>query len=130
MSAAVVATEPTGSVALTTPNAVGSSTISEAPDWPSAAHLFKVVPLSSSEPVISQWKLFDEYRELGEAFGQMAELDEDDNSWIEAPVLNIARNVAVELMTSAYPVPQIFNHGPKSLVFTWVYGRRKSLSDC
>jgi hypothetical protein len=132
IQAGTFATGPTGSVDLTggsLPNAVGSSAISsfgsvgsEAPDWTSAAHLF-TVPLSSSEPVISLWELFDEYRELGEAFGQMAEPDEDDDSWIEAPVLNIARNVAVELMTSAFPVPQIFNHGPKSLVFNWIYGR-------
>ena len=132
------AIEPTGSVALaggSLPNAVGGSAISsfgsvgtitrlfsETPDWTSAAHL-STIPLSSSEPIISQWELFDEYRELGEALGQMAELDEDDDLWIEAPALNIARNVAVELMTSAFPVPQIFNHGPKSLVFNWVYGR-------
>jgi hypothetical protein len=127
-------TGPTGSVALTG-GSLTSSTISsfgsvgiitrlfsEAPDCTSAAHLFKV-PLSSSEPVISQWELFDEYRELGEAFGQMAELEEDDDSWIEEPVLNIARNVAVELMTNALPVPQIFNHSPSSLVFKWTHGR-------
>jgi hypothetical protein len=101
-----------GSVALT------GGSLANAPHWTSVAYLFNV-PLSSSEPV----KLFDDYRELGEAFGQIAELDEDDDSWIEAPVLNIARHVAVELMTSAYPVPQIFNHGPKSLVFNWVNGR-------
>jgi hypothetical protein len=107
---------PAGCVVLT------GGSLPDAPDWASTAYLFKA-PLSSSEPVISQWELFDNYRELGEAFGQIAELDEDDDSWIEAPVLNIARNVAVELMISAFPVPQIFNHGPKSLVFNWINGR-------
>jgi hypothetical protein len=92
------------------------------PDRTSAARLFGD-PVSSSEPVISQWELFDEYRELGETFSQMAELDQDDDSWIEEPVLDIARHISVTLMASAFPVPQIFNHGPKSVVFNWVSGR-------
>lgn len=105
----------TGSVAVTRgslPNAVASNTI-----WTFGS------PSPSSEPVISQWELLGEYRELGDAFAHMAELDADDNSWIEPPVLNIACDVAIRLMTNAFPVPQIFNHSPSSLVFKWAHGR-------
>jgi len=63
-----------------------------------------------------------EYHELGETLSEMTTLDEGDEWQLEAPVFNVACYVAAELMTNAFPAPQLFNHGPKSVVFNWSRG--------
>jgi hypothetical protein len=76
----------------------------------------------SSVPVVSMAELAAEYGELGQALGEMATLGEDDEWWVESPVADVARCVAGELMNGGYPAPQLFTHGPKSLVFNWSRG--------
>jgi hypothetical protein len=70
-------------------------------------------------PVISKLELSQDYKELEEALSEMTELDEGDEFKIDAPVYHAARYVAAELMAMSFPVPRIFNHGPKSVVFNW-----------
>jgi len=76
----------------------------------------------SSIPVIWRSELAQEYRGLGEALGQMTQLDEGDAWKIEPTVYGSACYVAAGLMLSAYPVPQVFNHGSQSVVFNWSHG--------
>lgn len=86
----------------------------------------EIVPLNqvlrqtfSSTPVIWNSQLINEYRDLGEALGQMTELDEESEWRIEQPVYNAARFVARELMAHSFEAPRIFTHGPQSVVFNW-----------
>jgi hypothetical protein len=91
----------------------GSGTFEEARDWTSPASLYKA-SLSSSEPLIPQWELHNEYRELVEILREMAKLDQDEDLWVEEPVLDIALSVAVRLMTTPIPshkyLPMVRNH--------------------
>lgn len=73
----------------------------------------------SSVPSIWDSSLGHEYQELGQALSEMTELQEGDDWKIEPAVYHAATYVAAELMANAYPAPQIFNHGPKSIVFNW-----------
>lgn len=56
---------------------------------------------------------------LGEALSEMVELEEDDEFRIDQPVYAAACHIAGQLMSTPYPAPRIFNHGPKSVVFNW-----------
>jgi hypothetical protein len=76
----------------------------------------------SGAPVLWNSDLSQGYQELGEALGEITELDEDDDWRIDPPVYNAARYVASELMRMSFPAPRIFNHGPKSIVFNWSSG--------
>jgi hypothetical protein len=73
----------------------------------------------SSVPVIWQSELRREYRDLGQALGEMTEFENDDDCKIDAPVYIAACYIAAELMANSFPAPRIFNHGPKSVVFNW-----------
>jgi hypothetical protein len=72
-----------------------------------------------SEPIISQSELIREYQEVGDALGEIYMLDERDECWVEPHIVNVAGYIAAELMVNAFPAPQIFNHGAKSVVFNW-----------
>ena len=76
----------------------------------------------SSIPVIWQAELDKDYQELGQALGQMTELNGPDGWTIDPAVYNVASRVAVELLANSYPAPQIFSHGSKSVVFNWSQG--------
>jgi len=76
----------------------------------------------SNVPGTWETGLGQEYQELGEALSEMTELQEGDEWKIDAAVYDAARRVAAGLMAKAYPAPQVFSHGPKSVVFNWSYG--------
>jgi hypothetical protein len=70
-------------------------------------------------PVTWEAEIAQEYQDLGEALGQMTELDEGNEWKIDASVYDAACFVAAGLMVNSYPAPSIFNHGPESVVFNW-----------
>lgn len=76
----------------------------------------------SSVPVIWQSELDQNYQDLGQALEEMTQLDEADDWKIEQAVYQVACQVAVELFANSYPAPQVFSHGPKSVVFNWSRG--------
>jgi hypothetical protein len=76
----------------------------------------------SSVPVLSQAEITESYRELGDALAELATLDEGSEWKVDAAVCDAACYVAGELMTKPIPAPQVFSHGPKSVVFTWTRG--------
>lgn len=78
-----------------------------------------IVKAFASVPVVEQSELRTEYQELGLALSEMKELDNDEDFRIEPPVYAAACIVAVDLMAHAFPPPQVFSHGPKSVVFNW-----------
>lgn len=80
---------------------------------------FRVIPTFASVPTIWDWELGQKYQELGDALGEMTELDEGDEWKIDTAVYSAACYVAAGLMANLYPAPRIFNHGPKSVVFNW-----------
>jgi len=72
-----------------------------------------------------QWLEQDqEYVELGEILSDLASRDGDDNWWISDSVYSAASNVATWLKEERYPVPQVFVHGPTSVVFNWMRNER------
>jgi len=73
----------------------------------------------SSVPTVRQLELQHGYQELGEALSQLTELEEGEDWKIDTPVYDAARYVAMELMASSIPVPRVFSHGSKSVVFNW-----------
>jgi hypothetical protein len=73
----------------------------------------------SSVPVITHDELAHEYRNLGEALSEMAQLETDGDWGIEKDVQHVAFQVAAELQSMSVPAPQTFTHGPKSVVFNW-----------
>jgi hypothetical protein len=76
----------------------------------------------SSIPAIWESELSQEYAELGEALGELTELEDSEGLAIEQPVFEAASSIALQLMAQAYPAPRVFNHGPKSVVFNWTQG--------
>ena len=76
----------------------------------------------SSVPIVWQSEINQEYQELGEALGEMTQLDEGDQWKIDAAVHHVACQVAQELLANSFPAPRVFNHGPKSVVFNWSRG--------
>ena len=76
----------------------------------------------SSVPIVSQSEINQGYQELGEALGEMAQLDEEDDWKIDAPVHQVACQVAAALLAHSFPVPRILSHGSKSIVFNWLRG--------
>lgn len=81
-----------------------------------------VTRIFESVPVISSNDLGSEYTELGLALTEMSRIEEGEDWNIEGPVYEAARLVASELRQFSVPTPQIFNHGPKSVVFNWTNG--------
>jgi len=74
----------------------------------------------SSVPVVWDSELVLHYQELGEALSQLTCFEEDNSEWeIEPSVYAAACYVAAGLMFNALPVPKVFNHGRKSVVFNW-----------
>jgi len=71
---------------------------------------------------IRQWELSQHYRELGAALNELTTLEEDDDWRIDASVYNAASYMATELRIGLMPPPQIFVHGPTSVVFNWSGG--------
>ena len=72
---------------------------------------------------IGQWRtdIVPSYEELGEALVELK--DTDSNEWkLDTEVYDVAKVVASELMSSAYPTPKLFMHGSQSVVFYWGYG--------
>ncbi len=126
LQAIMVSSEPAEGIAFDTSYA--DQTYQVTPWKPSSTGIIAVSPQSkggivrsifSNVPVVEYGKLRSEYRELGEALSEMTELDAQDEWKIEAPVYDAARYVAVQLMANAFPPPQLFNHGAKSVVFNW-----------
>ena len=76
----------------------------------------------SSVPIVWQSEINQEYQELGEALGEMTQLDEGDEWKVDVAVCQVACRVAAELLANSFPAPRIFSHGPKSLVFNWSRG--------
>lgn len=76
----------------------------------------------SSVPIVWQSEINQEYQELGEALGEMTQLDEGDEWKVDVVVYQVACQVAAELLANSFPAPRIFNHGPKSVVFNWSRG--------
>jgi hypothetical protein len=77
-----------------------------------------IVPASIAD--IRRSELSQDYLELGETLNNMFDLDENDEWRIDEPVYATACHIAAELMvTTPYPAPRIFNHGPESVVFNW-----------
>jgi hypothetical protein len=70
----------------------------------------------------SQWELSQHYRALGTALNELTTLEEDDDWKIDASVYNAASYIATELRSGLMPPPQIFVHGPTSVVFNWSGG--------
>ena len=75
-----------------------------------------------SVPIIWKAELSQDYKELGESLSEMTKLNEGDEWIIDKPVYQFACHIAFELMLYSYPAPQIFTHGPKSVVFDWSQG--------
>jgi hypothetical protein len=94
--------------------------------WPDAISLesrsIVVKETLSSAPSIWDYELAQSYKELGDALGELKELPQDDDWNIEPAVYNAASYIAAELLSHSYPAPQVFTHGPKSVVFNWSYG--------
>lgn len=66
-----------------------------------------------------QWELGHSYGELGAALSELNALDEDDEWKIDTSVYNAASYVAAQLQLGLVRVPQVFVHGPTSVVFNW-----------
>jgi hypothetical protein len=62
------------------------------------------------------------YRELSAALVEMVSADSDDEWRIDAAVYNASSQIATWLMANSYPVPRVFNHGPRSVVLNWAQG--------
>jgi len=58
---------------------------------------------------------------LGEALSGMVEAQAEDEWRIEKDVYNCATYLAAKLMDRRFPAPQVFTHGPESVVFNWTY---------
>jgi hypothetical protein len=66
-----------------------------------------------------QLELNRRYSELGAALSELAAFDEDDEWKIDSSVYAAASYVADKLKNGFVRVPQIFVHGPTSVVFNW-----------
>ncbi len=69
-----------------------------------------------------EWELSQQYGELGAALRDLAAFEEEDDWKIESSVYNVASYFATELRSNLVPAPQVFVHGPKSVVFNWSDG--------
>jgi hypothetical protein len=69
-----------------------------------------------------KWELTQQYGELEDALKSLASLEEDDDWRIEESVHTAASYYATQLCSGSIPAPQIFVHGPKSVVFNWSNG--------
>lgn len=74
---------------------------------------------NSTSIKILQTPLAQEYKELGEALTLLAGMSDNSEWRIENSVYEAARFVASHLAIAELPVPKIFNHGSKSVVFNW-----------
>jgi len=73
----------------------------------------------SAVPDVWQWQLSQDYLELGTVLSELTSLEETDEWKIDASVYSAASYVATELKYHSVRVPQIFVHGPTSVVFNW-----------
>jgi hypothetical protein len=83
----------------------------------SSSPIFKSI--FSSVPVVWESELAVEYHELGEALGQMTDLENGDEWRIDRAVFDTACFVAAGLFLTEQSAPRVFTHGPKSIVFNW-----------
>jgi hypothetical protein len=61
------------------------------------------------------------YQELTETLGELSKSQDDD--WrIESEVYNTSIQVAAALFEKNIPSPNVFSHGPRSVVFNWADG--------
>lgn len=107
----------------------GSPILGRSYFWPSTSNcrtnsfglsIFSQTALVSKTSIATAHSNFvSAYSEVGQALGEMASSDTDDDWKIEPAVINNANLVAIELMANAYPAPRIFSHGSKSVVFNW-----------
>lgn len=58
---------------------------------------------------------------LGEALSDMVEAQVEDEWRIERDVYDCATYLAAKLMGRGFPAPQVFTHGPESVVFNWTH---------
>jgi hypothetical protein len=73
----------------------------------------------STVPDVWQWQLGQDYLELGTALSELTALEETDEWKIDASVFSAASYIATELKYRSIRVPQVFVHGPTSVVFNW-----------
>ena len=59
------------------------------------------------------------YEQIGETLVVMSGLDRDDDYHIEKEICDLSCEAAAVFMVKDAPAPQIFNSGPKSVVFKW-----------
>jgi hypothetical protein len=79
--------------------------------------------ISNSSTVISP---VEDYDELASALDDMVSPEIDEDIRIKQSVYDASRNVAAWLMTHSILAPQVFSHGPNSVVFNWSDGVRNS----
>lgn len=94
----------------------GSTALSESQPSPQSM-VFKET--FSSVPVIWESDLHREYQELGVALLEMKSLDGENEHQLDEQVYLAASYVATELRANSFPLPSVFSHGPKSVVFNW-----------
>lgn len=100
-----------------------SSAVGQVIDAEPMSDNFVLTTTFSSLPIISRSELAQEYKELGAALAEMTALDEGEELQIERPVFEAASSIAFELMKRSFPPPEVFTHGPKSVVFDWSNAR-------
>jgi len=80
---------------------------------------WSLLPTVSNFASASSAEILAGYYDLGDSLGEMNELGADDDWKIDNAIFNKACLFAGKLLEYAYPPPKIFNHGPKSIVFSW-----------
>lgn len=116
-SSADISSDPARSYSYTVHSGSSEFDFVEIPPIRSESRVLKTC--FSSVPVIEQWELSQKYQELGEALSEMITLEGADEWRIEPSVYHAASYVAAKLMEDLVPAPQIFTHGPESVVFNW-----------
>jgi hypothetical protein len=79
-----------------------------------------------SYPATWKKQLTVDYFNLGQSLADLKDPAADD--WqIDEPVYEAATQVASALMAAQYPVPKLFSHGNKSVVFNWETSDNRNL---
>jgi hypothetical protein len=60
------------------------------------------------------------YNDIGQTLFEMRNLEDNDDWKIDQAAYGASVQVAAALMENSFPVPAIFTHGPKSVIFNWV----------
>jgi hypothetical protein len=79
-------------------------------------------PLVSSQSTELATVQSEDYQLLENSLAELNELDEEDDWKIEDKVYAASVRVALALMEKSVPLPSVFTHGPKSVVFNWTRG--------